>query len=300
MSCIHPILVKGVYVPCGKCPECRQKYRKELSSRILIEKTIDKSGCYFITLSYDSDHLPGTLDKPAFSKAHCRQFIDNLRYRFEKNDLGNFRYFLTCELGEEFGRSHYHLIILCNKINEHTYPVKVLRTLVDDAWQKGRTNVSIATEGRINYATQYALKEESYLYKTYDRGDPSKPFRLFSLKPGLGATPTTLSFLADYIINDGTNYRWSLPLGNGTVPISRYQIKKLCFPYDELYAQKSQQWLDDHQEEMEKTKLNNQLQVHSKFGSTMLINDYHKDNEIISKRKLCRLIRKSYLDNLKY
>lgn len=58
MDCLHPIVVNGLLVPCQVCPVCRSKIRNDWSFR-LRQEVADKRNCsFFVTLTYDDEHLP--------------------------------------------------------------------------------------------------------------------------------------------------------------------------------------------------------------------------------------------------
>lgn len=58
MDCLHPIVVNGSLVPCQVCPVCRSKIRNDWSFR-LRQEVADKRNCsFFVTLTYDDEHLP--------------------------------------------------------------------------------------------------------------------------------------------------------------------------------------------------------------------------------------------------
>ena len=62
----------------------------------------------FITLTYDSEHLPfpGSLDP-----AHLRNFLKRLRFHFDKSFGGRLRFFGVGEYGDKSWRPHYHAIL---------------------------------------------------------------------------------------------------------------------------------------------------------------------------------------------
>lgn len=293
MACLHPIYIKsqGRFVPCGKCPNCRQKMRLEMSTRLQMEMFIENKDGYMITLTYDDAHLHlNDHGLPVFSKDDCQKFIRSLRDQLRSRCNTDTRYFLTCELGEEFGRAHYHLILLIKKscIDLHS-----LRFLVDLCWQKGRTKVDLANVNRINYATAYALKEESYQYRSYEKGDPAKPFRLFSLRPGIAGTPKCLAWFEDYA-NNGDELRTTLSIGRDTVCIPRYNSRKY---HEDMLARVKvikERWLNDAQADMYVQKVKHS-QVDPITGD--LSNDYTEDRKIIAHRQSVRRLKKQNLKN---
>lgn len=62
MSCFRPLkiwtsLSQPTLVPCGKCYACLNRKRSSLSLKLHLEENSSKY-CYFLTLTYDNDHLP--------------------------------------------------------------------------------------------------------------------------------------------------------------------------------------------------------------------------------------------------
>ncbi len=109
-------------IPCGQCLECRIKASKELAQRALAETTLHKSN-YFITLTYDNEHIGHCYGEtvsrttgeygfhPNLVKRDFQLFAKNLRqYNAE---LGNSELviFYCGEYGPEHGRPHFHAIV---------------------------------------------------------------------------------------------------------------------------------------------------------------------------------------------
>lgn len=90
-----------IEVPCGKCLDCRREYSNVWSYRCTLE-SVGKPHC-MITLTYKDNPIN-------LSKYDVQCFLKRLR-----KDLGysvKFKYFLSGEYGDKFGRPHYHLIII--------------------------------------------------------------------------------------------------------------------------------------------------------------------------------------------
>lgn len=117
---------RSVYVPCGKCEECRLQYKNDWAFRLSVELEALRSQGWligFFTLTYNNKHLPHvpreafTIGEKyrkiqCFSRAHVRTFIDSLRkelhshYRFK-----GLRYLVASEFGEHTKRCHYHGLV---------------------------------------------------------------------------------------------------------------------------------------------------------------------------------------------
>lgn len=306
--CLHPYYLRddNLYVPCGKCPNCRSRLRFDLSTRIFFETAFAKSA-FFITLTYNDESLPLSKEgKPAFDKIQVQDFMKRIRRKLEPCRL---RFFLTCEFGDgedaqkylkqygtEFGRSHYHAVFIC----DHKLKLREMRDYVQAAWPFGHSCVSSCSMARIQYATQYALKDEDYLYKKYEEGDPCKPFRLFSLKPGLGAgfgvdEKPIIEFLNEYLYNDGIHFRDRLTVAGHQRGIPRYWKDRIDPSISEELKEKGKSFLDEHQEEMQ--RIRSESLILASDGKEIwidgkLLQDYSKDNEILRKRRAIRRLRK--------
>lgn len=62
VKCLHPLVLRDhrgypYQVPCGKCVACQNNKRSSLSLKLRLEEYTSKY-CYFLTLTYDDDHLP--------------------------------------------------------------------------------------------------------------------------------------------------------------------------------------------------------------------------------------------------
>ena len=117
--------VRFAYVPCGKCPECRQQYKSEWAFRLSVElESLKRQGWLigFGTLTYNNQHLP-FIPKEAFEnnakfrKIQCfrrsdaRTFVDSLRKELHSHyHLKGLRYFVASEYGEHTKRSHIHFL----------------------------------------------------------------------------------------------------------------------------------------------------------------------------------------------
>ena len=129
--CLHPVILPdGTPFPCGKCPVCRMKYRKQMALRIFMEKQIEKPlASYFITLTYNEQNIPTYSGRPCFDRNHITRFIDSLRHRLRRYGITE-RHFGTCEYGEEGFRPHYHFIFfLYASPDQEEIPCRNLRTL---------------------------------------------------------------------------------------------------------------------------------------------------------------------------
>ena len=138
---------KVCIVPCGQCYNCRKNKAKEWRNRIELENINQlKNGntSFFITLTYDPEHCPESLQLK-----DCQDFMKRLRY-YLKNEC---KCYYCGEYGDKFGRPHYHFILWAksNLIN--------MRELVSKAWSIGRIQVDLSSSAMIAYVAGYVSKK---------------------------------------------------------------------------------------------------------------------------------------------
>lgn len=240
--CLHPVVLPSKIVPCGKCPVCRMKYRKQMALRIYMEKCLDKPKySYFLTLTYNDENVPKIGDRFCFRKEDTTRFLDSLRHRLRSYSL-SFRYFLTCEYGEEGYRSHYHLVCLLYGSGDFPsfYGKHAFNRICQELWPFGFTYDGTLTPYSILYCTSYALKDDEFLERDWKDFPEGKPFRLFSLRPGLGLSDNAISWWSNYISNGGdTRTALSVKLQKGSlssgIPLGvKRRIKDY---YEDLYEE---------------------------------------------------------------
>lgn len=126
------------------------------------------SSAFFITLTYDDEHLPPGAE---LSKRDLQLFIKRLR----KRNPG-IRYFAVGEYGSQKGRPHYHAVIF-NLLD---------LSLITDSWVDNNGHAighivgDRATMGRIRYMVEYMALPTP-------ENDKEKPFRVMSRRPGIGS-----------------------------------------------------------------------------------------------------------------
>lgn len=143
-------------IPCGRCPECRRKYRSQWRLRLLLEASCQSlRDCLFCTFTFDDKYLDsskkGTSLDRSTAASYLRRFRDNLR-----KTLGVYpRYFAVSELGSNTERYHFHAILW--------FPRGSLRRIsydsIKNCWKFGFSWVSpVRSRGAFNYVTKYILK----------------------------------------------------------------------------------------------------------------------------------------------
>jgi hypothetical protein len=194
MDCLSPMSVprpsgKGaldrITIPCGKCMACLSKKRSQWSFRLTQELKASYSA-YFVTLTYDNDHIP---KNNSLCKSDCQLFLKRLRHRVDTwyitNEINKYelkskiRYFLVGEYGSNTARPHYHVILF-------NLPLWALsKHMIEDSWSKdgvmiGQIHIGSVTPASINYTAKYCINE------IVSANDKENTFTLMSRRPGIG------------------------------------------------------------------------------------------------------------------
>lgn len=101
-------------VPCGKCAECRSTYIQSLYQRAYVESL--SSYVYFVTLTYDNEHLPSVY-LPSGRLVYYADYshITSMFDRFRKNFKRAYRYLCVNEYGDTNFRPHFHILLFVAK-----------------------------------------------------------------------------------------------------------------------------------------------------------------------------------------
>lgn len=192
-------------IPCGRCFECRMQYAKNWAIRLSKELLTSKNA-YFLTLTYDDEHLPLN---SSLSKDDIRGFIKDLRnycyYHYKTKDI---KYYLCGEYGDNTTRPHYHAIIynipreIVDKFSEW-FPLKnntdyirikgscnnyqYYSEFLEKLWSFGRVCVDNVNYEACSYVARYIQKKQyGDNAVIYDKLHIIPPFTLMSL--GIGKT----------------------------------------------------------------------------------------------------------------
>lgn len=152
-----------IVVPCGKCPLCKAKKSREWSFRAICESQSSTNIPYFVTLTYDSKHLPSD----GVVKTDLQLFLKRLRRNLDRLSIPhNLRYFACAEYGSNTHRPHYHMI-LWNFPHMDTFKHEV--ELIESSWQNGFILCKPCNYGSIGYCMKYMSKEQ-YIPPTKNKG----------------------------------------------------------------------------------------------------------------------------------
>lgn len=142
-----------IFLPCGKCEECRISYRRDWATRCIMEASTSKKS-YFITFTYNDDNLPCDLK---LKKDDLLKFFKDLRNRRQ-----SIKYLACGEYGSLNHRPHYHAIIFNLEVDDFQplgdnkgFSSKFLSNL----WKKGFIYISTMNEATANYVAGYTTKK---------------------------------------------------------------------------------------------------------------------------------------------
>lgn len=198
-------------IPCGQCIGCKIQKKQDWATRIEMEaKTWPKETVWFVTLTYDNEHIPGVNHETgevvreamylrrknshdlAVNMTLWYEDIQNFLKRLRKAYKGQLRYFVAGEYGEKTGRPHYHMILFGYKPEKlETYSkVKPDEYMVDSritrCWGMGIHNLINPTQGGYSYVAGYVTKKYDDETKEHIKNGLRPPFAQMSRDPGLG------------------------------------------------------------------------------------------------------------------
>lgn len=206
---------KVMLIPCGQCIGCRIRQREDWATRIELEaRGYPKEEVWFITLTYDDDHVPGVITKtgeimrkvqytwkpgeklPSSVQILLYEDIQKFLKRLRKAYRGKLRYFMAGEYGEQTARPHYHMILYGWKPTDLENLYKIHHNgyynskWLSDLWGMGQIQIAQAVPETYRYVAGYVTKKmyeiDGKKANAYYELGQTKPFACMSLKPGLG------------------------------------------------------------------------------------------------------------------
>lgn len=195
-------------IPCGNCIGCRLDYSRDWATRCLLEAEQYKYN-YFITLTYDDEHLPiGSKGNATLVPEDFSNFLKRLRIYYKRHfNHDNIRFFGCGEYGDMSLRPHYHIILFNLPIPDLTPEFKYVdpitnkqvitkhcangviyyySDIIHDLWNKGNVVIGECSYQSCAYTARYVVKKlkgkSSEAYATLGVVDP---FCRMSRKPGI-------------------------------------------------------------------------------------------------------------------
>ena len=164
----HGDLNEFVLIPCGKCIGCRIDYKRSWADRLTYHSILNKENSYFITLTYDDEHLHLLDHSPIYDLYSLNfddmtSFIKKLRNKYRDCNID---YFYSGEYGDSFFRCHFHLIVFNLplddlefwKLDDQGQPVYTSET-IHKLWQNGICSVSRFSWLNAAYTAGYVEKK---------------------------------------------------------------------------------------------------------------------------------------------
>ena len=206
---------KIMLIPCGQCIGCRIRQREDWTTRIELEaRDYPKEEVWFITLTYDDDHVPGMIVKtgeimrkvqytwkpgekrPSSVQILLYEDIQKFLKRLRKAYRGKLRYFVAGEYGEQTARPHYHMILYGWKPTDLKNLYKIQHNgyytseWLKNLWGMGQIQIAQAVPETYRYVAGYVTKKmyeiDGKKANAYYELGQTKPFACMSLRPGLG------------------------------------------------------------------------------------------------------------------
>lgn len=199
-------------LPCGKCLECKKRRISGWSYRLMKEEQRSTSAL-FVTLTYDTDHVPLTQKGyMTLRKQDVQLFLKRLRKKYEHTKGSRkITYYCAGEYGGRSSRPHYH-IILFNASEEK----------IEKSWNLGSIHIGKVNHSSVGYTLKYISKPGRIPYHKND--DRKKEFSLMS--KGIGS-----NYLTNVMIkwhHADQNNRMYTPIEEGKrIALPRYYSNKI-------------------------------------------------------------------------
>ena len=184
----HSAIFNGGFIKdvgCGKCLACRINRRREWTLRLCHEEVFSDTA-FFITLTYDNEHLPCAVDGYMMvSVRDVQLFFKRLRKACPGREI---RYFLNSEYGS-LGRPHYHALLFNapedlmfkdSKIIKRGRSTSFTSPWLASIWQNGNVEFGIASKERAGYCAKYFIDRKDI------PPEITPNFSVMSRNPGIG------------------------------------------------------------------------------------------------------------------
>lgn len=191
-GCFHPLCIRlpdgrSQIVRCGKCLSCLEHRQAGWIARLTDEFNSYPDGVYFVTLTYDDEHVPmmyvgDGVYKPAISTTDIKKFHADLRKRFQQGfyldrtlqKAGwsseptrislpecHFKYYVTSEYGPNgTRRPHYHGFY-SNMLEDEDLVFDLFQSI----WGKGFVTVEKGrSEACAAYVSKYLVNDSLVPY----------------------------------------------------------------------------------------------------------------------------------------
>lgn len=192
-------------VPCGKCILCRNRKKKELAARAILEGNQYDYPPLFLTFTYNDKHLPegNELDRRAMPL-----FLKRLRSRLDNYNIRHQLAYMYCgEYGTKFGRAHYHMVLWNFPQDDAHFPniMGVIR-FIERCWSvfvmKERDN------GKMMRVHKTVVRNGKPVKLYYPSGRPiyeTEPIGIIQVKP-VNRTDGCISYVTKYMRKQSSKF----------------------------------------------------------------------------------------------
>ena len=163
----NPDLWHYAIVPCGRCPDCKKKWRTQLAQRVRYELSkYSYNEVCFLTLTVNDDKLQEVFPNGSLDHGYFQKFMKRLRRRLEYHGFkGKIKYLVSGEYGEKEGRPHFHIILFGWKPADMRYRGKSKKgyktyksDLLEEIWGAGFVDVGDVDPHSAPYMVKYICK----------------------------------------------------------------------------------------------------------------------------------------------
>lgn len=159
-KCLHPYYKEGVYFKCGQCLSCKIARSREWTIRLLHEGLYHPGQSHFLTLTYDSNHIPKQDGRYTLDHKDVQDFVRRIRDTLTGCKI---KYLMCGEYGPKTGRPHYHMILYgltSVEVKEYIDTNPQTCTTGNKLWRNGFVYVGYNfTPETCAYVAQYTLKK---------------------------------------------------------------------------------------------------------------------------------------------
>lgn len=227
-TCLQPYFDQDTNqaYPCGKCQACYIRRCQEWTVRLLEEDLVAKSS-YFVTFTYDNDHIHITPKGFAtLNPTDLVLYFKRLRKAHSKSERSYIRYYAVGEYGSRTNRPHYHALIfnadpeLIEKKWSHG---GTARMHYRDAKPIGQVHFGAVESASVGYCLKYMCKVSKIGLYHWDDRLPA----FARMSKGLGSSyiEKMIFWHRDDILN-----RMYIPLKDGgKVSMPRYYKERIYF-----------------------------------------------------------------------
>lgn len=206
--------------PCGKCPQCTARRISAWSFRLMQQDKVCTSA-YFVTLTYNTDHVPIT---PNGFMTLKKEDVQNYMKRLRKlSPNANIKYYTAGEYGGKTNRPHYHILLF----NAGAFEITKAWSL--DGRSLGDVHFGTVTAASVGYSLKYISKPKRI--PMHARDDRLREFQLTS--KGLGSNYLNAQ-VTEWHTQDLTNRMYLNIEGGKKIAMPRYYKDKI---YDEHQRQ---------------------------------------------------------------